>query len=63
MDMETATVKFPNRIMAQEFATAYSRFSHKWNVISSWVENVSVYVDVVDGAKEWIEKYISLINK
>lgn len=61
--MTTATITFPTRIMAQEFVTAYGRFSHLWHTMWAGVKDVYVKVDVVEWGKEWIDNYISNINK
>ena len=49
--MTTATITFPTRIMAQEFVTAYGRFSHLWHTMWAGVKDVYVKVDVVEWGK------------
>jgi len=65
MYMETfkASIKFPTREMAQEFAKLYTRFSHEWSCMSAGKENVTVdFYNVTDEWRKWINSYIAKIN-
>ena len=63
MNTYKASIKFPTREMAQEFATHYTRFSHEWSYISAGKKNVIVvFYNVTPQGKIWINDYISKIN-
>lgn len=59
-----ATLTFPKRLQAENFARAWSRYSKTGHKLGSGTENVTVTVfDVTEDSKMWIDKYISSINK
>ena len=59
----TATLKFPERLQAETFATEWSRYSKTGHIVGSGMENVEVTVfDVTEADKEWINDYVSKIN-
>jgi hypothetical protein len=62
--MKKATLTFPQRSQAEGFAIAWSRYSKTGHIVGSGMQNVSVTVfDVTDSHKEWIDNYVSKINK
>lgn len=59
-----ATLTFPKRLQAEDFAKAWSRHSKTGHIVGSGTENVNVTVfDVTESGQAWIDNYISNINK
>ncbi len=59
-----ATLTFPTKQMAENFATAWSRHSLNGHTIGSGDTNVKVSIyNVNEDNKEWIDKYIANLNK
>lgn len=58
-----ATLTFPKRSQAENFATAWGRYSKTGHIVGSGTENVTVTVfEVTDEQKVWIDKYVSTLN-
>lgn len=59
-----ATLTFTKRLQAEDFATAWGRYSKTGHIVGSGMENVDVIIfDVIDKDKTWINNYVSNINK
>jgi len=58
-----ATLTFPNKELAQEFATKWGRYSKRGHVVGAGEENVPVTIwDLTEKDKEWVDNYINQIN-
>lgn len=65
MNLLNATINFPSRSMAQEFATEWSRASLIGYSMTPTQEDGSCKVTcykVNDGLKIWIDNYITKLN-
>lgn len=59
-----ATLTFATRLHAEDFSTKITRFTKEGTMVGSGVENVIVTVfNVTDEVKEFINKYVSELNK
>lgn len=58
-----ATLKFPTRIQAENFATAWGRYSKKGHTVGAGTTDVEVSIDIEEDEKEWIESYVSQMNE
>ncbi len=62
--MMKATITFPTRLQAENFATKWTRFTKEGNILGSGIENVKVTVFNVDeNGKNFIENYINNLNE
>lgn len=60
-----ATLTFPNRAMAELFASAWARYTLQGHDMSATKENGSVSVTVYhidEIRKEWLDNYVNSIN-
>ena len=59
-----ATLTFPERAQAIQFARAWSRYSKTGHTIGAGMQNVQVTVcNVQEYDKEWIDAYVKSINE
>jgi len=61
---QTATLTFKTNTQANSFAIAWTRKTFTGSIVGSGTENVSVTVyDVDDSKKNWIDAYVTKMNK
>lgn len=58
-----ATLTFPNRLQAEEFATKWARYSKRGHIVGAGTENVPVTIyDLTEKDKEWVDNYVNQLN-
>lgn len=58
-----ATLTFPNRLQAEEFATMWARYSKKGHIVGAGTENVAVTIyDLTEKDKKWVDNYVQQMN-
>mgnify|MGYP001286414152 CR=1 FL=1 len=59
-----ATLTFPTRQLAEDFATDWSRKTLSGHTVGSGEENVEVSIyNITDGDKDWVDNYVANLNK
>ena len=61
--MSKATLTFSTRVVAEKFATDWSRYSRRGHIVGSGNDNVDVVVfDLTDNDKNWIDNWAAKAN-